>query len=285
MSEMDTLVDLLWNNYQTLKDGGSLPEKCSPSPQETSNTSFMSSQPPKKVPKRDWTKRNHARAAPPVEMVCKKIGCGSTEIMEDVNEGFVVCTQCGMIQVMYVFEGAHTDAPYHGGVSPIAVHRYSRIVYLRGILKSLRGETTITYEEGEWEMIRSFFQKEGNTNLPHNSSSVCIAIKVLNMPVRLLHHATSIAWQLWQTHPPLPKEDEIRDVLRVFRALENVWDKEPLAGPIRRGRKKFLSYPLTWRWICSELGYSDLQNLMPGLSSQKLVARQEKILAAMMAKV
>ena len=287
---MDALVESLLDNYESFRTEpvATPPPKPSPSPQPSSTSSSNISPAPqtkRRQQVREWKKSHHVQAIAPAERRCKKTGCNSTEIIEDVNEGFVVCTQCGMIQAMFVFENAGTDAIYHEGVSRIAVHRYSRIVYLRGILKSFSGETRLTFDPGDPAMILWFFQKEENANLPENITSVKLALKWMNLPLRYVYHASTIAWLLWKTPLPLPDAEKVREIFRLFRALENVWDREPLAGSIRKGRKKFPSYPLTWRFICEVQGHEELRDLVPGLATPKLIARQWEILKRMLAKI
>lgn len=212
---------------------------------------------------------------------CKNPSCNSLDVEEDAGAGSVVCTQCGLIQVTSVFENATTYAVFHGGVSRTAAHRYSRIPILRGILLSLQGETRVVLEDGEKEMLLSFFQGGAP---PANAIMVKRAIRMLDLPRRLMHHATTIWYQLWRGFTPNPSEKEIRQVLRLFHALENVWDRLPLASFVRKGRKKFLSFPVTWKFLCEELNLESLGSIMDELQikNKKNITAQRKTLSILL---
>jgi len=205
---------------------------------------------------------------------CRSPSCNSSDIHEDAAQGCVVCFQCGLIQSSYVFENASTDAVFHGGTSRIAVHHYSRIAILRGILLSLQGETRLVLHQKEKELLQSYFP-EGDP--PKNAIAIKKAIRALHLPYRLVHHATTIWYELWRGPTPNPSEKEIREVLRLFRALENEWDRLPLAGSIRNGRRKFLSLPLTWKFLCNELEYPALGEIMDELQIKNEKNRQRQL--------
>lgn len=274
------LIENLLNSYETLR----LDQPCS--------TSCISSPEPQPVcaevreSKRDWKPNQKSSLIVPVTMRCRDTSCNSTDILEDAGTGSVVCIQCGMIQCMFMLENAHTYAPYHQGVSPTAVHRYSRIVYLRAILLGLRGDTRANLELGDLMELEWFFHEdEDHRKWPKTASSIRKAIKLLKLPSRLLRHTSVIAWHLWKTKCPLPNESDIRDIIRLFRAYENVWEREPLGGSVRQGRKKFIAYSVIWNYLAQKLGHQALVNLLPPLKNKKLVRTQTLILDAMALKV
>lgn len=273
------MVEKLLDNYEMYR-------------KELCPTSCISSPAPRPVSvvkptgKREWTRNQSMRVLAPTVMTCKKIGCGSTEIIEDVNEGSVVCIQCGLIQCTSVFGGpiAGTDVYYHGGVSRTVVHRYSRIVYLRSILSSLQGETHVDLSLGEWIMLQQFFHTGENQSLPKEGPSVKKAIRSLKLPYRLMRHAYTIAWQLWKIKLPNPSGQEIRDIFQLFRAFENAWDRAPLASSVRNGRRKFPAYAVVWKHCCLQLEYDHLVDLLPPLRNRKLESKQMKILCQLAGK-
>jgi transcription initiation factor TFIIIB Brf1 subunit/transcription initiation factor TFIIB len=234
------------------------------SPSSTSQTSSVSSDGKDPLPsKKSLIKRGcpSAQNQTPPQM-CRNLSCKSLDVVEDADQGCVVCIQCGLIQTSSVFENASTDAVFHGGVSRIVVHRYSRIAILRGILLSLQGETRLVLDHEQTEKLRSFFP---TGEPPENAIAVKRAIRILHLPRKLTHHATTIWFRLWQGHTPNPSESEIRDVLHLFRALENVWDRLPLENFVRNHRKKFLSLPLTWKFLCEKLHFDELGTIMDEL--------------------
>lgn len=203
---------------------------------------------------------------------CRGVGCGSPDVIEDVSAGSVVCIQCGLIQSTCVFESASTNAIFHQGVSRTVAHRYSRLPYLLGCLKSLQGETRIELDPFHIWLLRFSFRNDEN---PRPSGFLIKkTIQRLKLPKRLLYHAHTIAYLLFNHPTPNPSDQEIRNVCRLFRVLESAWDRSPLGGSIRKGRKKFLSYPLVWSVLCEQLGYADLAKIMPILRNKKLIRKQ-----------
>jgi hypothetical protein len=251
---MTNLCENLLDHYENLKMGLPLP------------TSLISSKEKEPAKEEKCLSRRVCHAArmmlplPP----CRNPSCGSSDILEDANEGCVVCIQCGLIQTSSVLESAATqNAIFHQGVSPIAVHRYSRIVVIRGILKSLKGETRVDLSFQETTALLGFFPDDAP---PQNATQVKTAITKLKLPPRLLHHSTTLLGLLWKSEsrkgPPSLDESEVKKALILFRALENVWDRAPLDGYVREGRKKFLSLPLVWNFICDKLGFIEMGKIM-----------------------
>jgi hypothetical protein len=207
---------------------------------------------------------------------CLDPGCASLGVIEDVNSGSVVCTQCGLIQSTVVFESASTDALYHEGVSRTAVRRYSRIVYLRSVLRSTCGDTQLDLLPAWKTSLLLYFQSD---ETPKTAIQIKKAIQHLKLPKKLLFHSQLLASTLFGTKCPNPSEYEIRSVCARFHALENAWDRQPLEGSVRKGRKKFLSLPVVWEVICQQLHLPTLSELIPPTKNEKLRTRQLQILA------
>lgn len=195
----------------------------------------------------------------PNPAACLNPSCKSLDIHVDANGACAVCFQCGLIRDTAVFEDASISAVFHTGVSRIVVHRYSRIAVVRGVLRSLKGETNLCWTLAEEDKIYNYCQSEGS---PQSAALVKKCIKTLKLPRRLLHHATTIAFRLWPIPIPNPSEYEIRSVLLRFRELENVWDRLALGSSVRNGRKKFLSLPLVWKFLCQAQGFVELGEIM-----------------------
>lgn len=256
---MEQHIAMLLDNYSSLR-----------TPDSTTLSSSSDTGVPKSAPvpsRKLVLQKEKQNGLPP----CKGASCGSSDVIEDVNAGSVVCIQCGLIQSMSVFESARTGAIFHEGVGRTVGHRYSRIAYLRGVLKSLCGETRLELSPEESTTLRSYFPSDAKqpTGLQMRR-----AIKKLKLPPKYLYHAHTIAFQLYRTVTPNPSEQEIRDVLRLFRVLESAWDRLPLAGSVRKGRKKFLSYPVVWNQLCLQLGFVTLSTLLPPLRNEKVRDKQ-----------
>lgn len=259
MSSSEQHIEDLLDNYSKLR-GGDLP------------TSSTSSDGPDLQSATPLSKR---LVLPPLRYdrmpPCRGPSCLSSDVMEDVTEGCVVCLACGLIQSMCVLENASIDAIYHEGVSRYVVHRYSRIARLRGCLRSLQGETKCVLAPEEKESLLLYFQKEGNP--APTGFQVKKALSRLKFSPRLQYHAHTIAYWLFRSRTLNPSEREIREVLRLFRALENAWDRLPLAGSIRKGKKKFLSVPVVWHELCSQLGFHELGEAFPLPKSKKVIQK------------
>lgn len=212
---------------------------------------------------------------------CKNQNCTAddSDFIVDANGGSVVCIACGMIQTIGVLEDAHTFADsVEGATSSVhAVHRYSRIAYVRGLLTSTEGETNVELTLAEIRAISHYITnhaKYRDCRRAGNERQLAQEIKkaVNKMQLRpcLVYHAQTIAFKMFGVDIMPPRnETEIRTVLHRFRALENEWDRAPRNGPLRKGAKKFPSIPWMWRRICIDLGLDESKDLLYVVKSQK----------------
>ena len=142
----------------------------------------------------------------------------------------------------------------------------------------MQGETQLVLHLEEAVSLLSFFPRDGKSP---SGFQIKKAIIKLKLPKRLLYHAHTIAYQLpWtgeKLPTPNPSEQEIREVCRLFRVLESAWDRLPLGGSVRKGRKKFLSYPLVWELLCEQLGYTELAKIFPPLKTKGPIKKQKLI--------
>lgn len=196
---------------------------------------------------------------------CKNTQCtaSDSDFIVDANGGSVVCIQCGMIQCTGVLESVPTDVDSQGAASITVVHRYSRIAYVRGLLKSIDGETRVSLTPAEEQKIRHYIEVhalryDGNVD----AQLIKQAVRRMGLRKCLCYHAHTIAFRLFRVSHAPPSETEIRVILRRFRALENEWDRAPLDGPLRKGFKKFPYIPFIWKRLCQDEGYFDLSTLI-----------------------
>lgn len=195
---------------------------------------------------------------------CKNERCkgADSDFIVDANGGCVVCILCGMIQDTAVLCDAPTYADSRGGSatsSVCAVHRYSRIAYLRGLLTSTDGETNVELTPKETRMIKHFITHHSDAYGGDYQMLVRqIKRSIHRMQLRpcLVYHAHTIAYMLFEKRQSAQNETEIRLALRRFRALELEWDRAPKDGPLRQGAKKFPSLPWMWTRICQDLNLS-----------------------------
>lgn len=186
-----------------------------------------------------------------------------SDFIMDANGGSVVCILCGMIQDTAVLLDAPMYVDSRGGEptsSRCVVHRYSRIVYLRGLLTSIDGETNVELTNMERRFIKHYITVHSAASggdcklLVHQIKR---SIRRMKLRPCLVYHAHTIAFQLFGKSQRAQNETEIRRALRRFRALEVAWDRAPKDGPLRQGTKKFPSLPWVWQRICRDLRLSD----------------------------
>lgn len=193
------------------------------------------------------------------------------DIIEDVQEGHVVCTQCGMIQRSGVMETALTNAQFHTGLSRDVVHHYSRWTYLRSIIQANLGETQIEISEEH----KQLFLDHGKEIDEFSVTTVKSAIKKHKLPYRLVRHSVTIATQLWPKstrHLLSVGQSELAKIARRFREYESVWDSDRSAN-CKLGRRFFLNYRLLWSEIVKEKNYPHLDFFKP-LKNNKLHVKQ-----------
>lgn len=211
--------------------------------------------------------------------------CALDMMIEDVREGCVVCTQCGLIQSLVILEDARTGATFHDGVSRIVVHHYSRIAHWVANIASLQGETKITLTENEENSLRQFCQKEGD-RLGKGVFAVREAIRRGIIPYRFLRHANAIAFRLWPEDVKLPSlsDSDIRAILLQLRRYEDAWQEEILAKSTVK-RKNFPAFRFMLPIIAEDLSLPHLADLVAPLSVLNCIRKLNSIVALLRANI
>lgn len=204
--------------------------------------------------------------------------CGSSDIIEDVNEGHVVCTQCGTIQPSLVTESAFTDVKVMSGtVSKYVVHRYSRWTYLRSIILAEMGETQLQIEEIHLQVIQNYAKETNSCSV----NSVKGAIRKRHLPYRLMRHAPTIALRLWKGQAQVRNlsisQSELERLCLRFREFENVWDSARSVA-LRNGRKSFPSYRKLFRSLAEDCDFPHLTDFFPGMKREKTDKQQADLI-------
>jgi hypothetical protein len=198
-------------------------------------------------------------------------------IVEDVQEGHVVCTRCGMIQhSRAVMETAITNAQFHTGLSPDVVHRYSRWIYLRSIIQATLGETQVELLQEHRLLLLQFGENTGECG----PKAIKRGIRHHKLPYRLMRHATTIATQLWPKttrHLPSVGQSEMALLCRRFREYENVWDSER-SERCKRGRKSFMNYRELWVQLTKDCHCTRLQSLFEPMKNPTLSLNQRSMI-------
>jgi hypothetical protein len=178
--------------------------------------------------------------------------CQATSLIEDYEEGQVVCTNCGLVNETQLL--VETPPHLNQRIDARQVHRYSRIVYFRSFLLSVTGNTYPQLTEDERSRIKEGVEKI-DTVTP---TSIMSLLKKLKLH-RLRRHRFYIA----ETFSPLNKKYRplnlaptlFRDMLRLFRRAELVWDK--VKAKNAPNRKVFINYSFLQYQFCYQLGHPE----------------------------
>jgi hypothetical protein len=209
------------------------------------------------------------------------------ETWEDVMGGCVVCMECGLIQPFAVHvPDAHinTSGTIEWHTTRRVVHRYSRLVYFRSLLMGLQGETTPTLTDQELSQIKSTCSEltSNRSNKNATSKDVRIAIRANELPRRHMRHAVQIAFFVSRKESvslDLTGEQQ-RKFMRLFRALECVWDHDPR---VRCGRVYFMSYSFLITQMCKLFGVTSHSPSL--IKNKKSTMIQTRIFDSMCANV
>lgn len=188
----------------------------------------------------------------------KCVECQSMEVIEDVKQGQIVCTDCGLIQSMCILVPTYYDQERS---TPIKVHRYSRIVYFKSVLNSLRGETKPQMTKPEIDLLLK------HLTTPITPDSVSVALKACGL-VKLRRHRTSIASVFGRYQPLIVDAALYPEILRMFRRVEVEYKLTPK-------RRIFLSYPYLIYQFLYHLGAQPPTTLL--LKCRHLLLRQHKL--------
>ena len=223
---------------------------------------------------KDWTDRFNPAAIPrvkrrriaPASVIFRELPacreCKSLDVIEDVKQGSIVCTDCGLVQSHYIFTTTFKDRE---NCSLRTVHRYSRIVYFKSLLKAMMGETSPDLTKSDIDKICK------KLTTPVTPASIHVALKQCGLQ-RLSRHKVTLASVFGGYKGALVIDSaDFRELLRLFRHVEVEFDKT------KRKRRIFLSYPYLFYQLCvhmDRLKYSGQHHL---LKCKHLLARQHKL--------
>lgn len=179
------------------------------------------------------------------------VHCKSNKTIEDVREGILVCTICGIIQSRLLkCDPNHVTYDRLKNGNRIVVHRYSRVVYFRSFLLKIKGETEPCLKENEKSLLhQAVVGKDKKTITPRFILQCLKQCKLM----RLRRHAISLSITLSKgEYKGTQITGEIfRQLLTLFRRIEFFWE---LGGKhILESRKVFFSYPYVFYQLCVHL--------------------------------
>jgi hypothetical protein len=184
---------------------------------------------------------------------CQK--CGSRDIVEDMKEGRVVCTVCGLVQIFQNLGMSDANISYEQlkfGERKM-VHLYSRTVYFRSWLLGLQGKTKPSITTKELGDLRAICDGENWID----ETVVARGLKKLKLAPKFRRHRYSIACMLNPKYVPVSLEAPVFfEFLRLFRVVECHWQH----GMKRKIRERvvFLSYPYVFYQLCVHLDMMQL---------------------------
>jgi transcription initiation factor TFIIIB Brf1 subunit/transcription initiation factor TFIIB len=174
------------------------------------------------------------------------IECKSEEIVEDQEQGRVVCISCGMIQVTQLMGTTSMNMTFdqlkNGPCTKI--HYYSRVVYFRSVLMGMQALTKPQISEKELSVLRATCDGESSQDV----NAVARAIRKAGMASRFYRHRYTITRMLFPSYEPLYiKARDFIDILKFFTRIEfNYIHMKDKMG----GRRSFFSYPYVFYQIC-----------------------------------
>jgi len=200
--------------------------------------------------------------------------CKSSETIEDVKEGSVVCTACGIIQSTQTLgiDVAHMSIDRLMNGHRHVVHRYSRVVYFRSFLMSIQGNTRPVLSTEEQASLRLTLGGEKVIT----GAVVASVIKRLKLSNRLRRHTESIAITMsgGVYKPIVIPTHTFFELLTLFRRVEFWWDHGMSKN--MPGRRVFLSYPYVYYQLCHHLKLHHLSGKHHLLQSRKLLGKLHK---------
>lgn len=200
--------------------------------------------------------------------------CHSSEVIDDIVQGQIVCTNCGLIQSLHLYTSEarpHVEA-HAQTASFTTIHRYSRVVYFRSVIQSLMGETSPVMSQEEVERLRSIY-KEPFT--PQRTLSVLKKTGLL----RLRRHCVRLTDVLsgGSFSPLVVEHEHFVSLLKKFRLVEYWFNNSSEIKELFGKRKVFFSYPYLFYQLCFDIGcmqYSGTHHLLKG---KALLGKQHKI--------
>lgn len=174
------------------------------------------------------------------------MNCQSEDIVEDHEEGRVVCISCGMIQVTQLLGMSSTNMTYdqikNGPCTKI--HHYSRVAYFRSFLMGMQALTNPQISKEELQDLRVACDGIGNPDV----DAVAKAIRKMGMASRFHRHRYTLVSRLFPSYKPVRiLGRDFLDILRYFTRIEfNYIHMKDCMG----GRQSFFSYPYIFYQIC-----------------------------------
>jgi len=181
--------------------------------------------------------------------------CKSRDVVDDMKEGSVVCTACGLVQVhqnLGISDANMSFEQLKSG-SRKKVHLYSRVVYFRSFLLGLQGKTRPMMSTEELGVLRVTCAGESRID----EAVVSKALKRHKLAAKFRRHRFSIACMLNPNYTPISLGGPLFfEFLRLFRVVECFW-QHGMKSKLNE-RRVFFSYPYVFYQLCIQLNVMHL---------------------------
>lgn len=203
------------------------------------------------------------------EPLPKCIECLSEKVIEDVQQGQIVCVSCGLIQSRVVSTEAHAHCSMDAlkNRSRVYIHRYSRISYFWTVTRLMQGETSPVISDADLSLLRVGI--DGNVT----AAKVNQRLRELGLAKKYRRHRWSLSRMLGGEVEFVWKPDVVLKMLKMFRRVEYYWRfcKKHLSIT----GKTFFSYPTLIFNFLQYLGESPPECLL--LKNPTLRTKQENM--------
>ena len=224
-------------------------------------------EPVKPKPKTKRLRQSPALAPYLPEDLC--VGCKSDRVIDDVKNGQLVCTACGLIQLQGVFKAdtAHCSYDQMRTIGRVHIHRYSRILNFMTIIRFAEGDTHPVVDDETLSLLRADLDGKDI-----NRYEVRKALCRLGLSQRYRRHAMTFV-RMWggELNTTIPGA-LVMKLAKMFRRVEFFFDRHK--HRVWPNRKTFFSYNFMLYQLLHEVGRSDLTGRHHLLKSQKLLRVQ-----------
>jgi len=203
------------------------------------------------------------------------VACKSEEVIEDVRQGQVVCTSCGLIQLQGVFTGgaAHCSWDMLKNATRVSIHRYSRVVHFLNVVRLLQADSSPTIPADLICRLRAAIDG------PITDVSVNKALRLLGLARKYRRHRWRFVVVLGGVCPYKWKAGAVKLMAKMFRVVEFHWGRKKKR--VFPDRKVFFSYTFLLYQFLKELGLPACSSFL--LKSPVLRERQYQSYSAMCA--
>lgn len=253
------LCDFLLNSFQFAKDNDV----------DGWKTRFQPPPPPPQ-PRVKRQKQSPALAPYLPQPLCK--GCKSENVIDDVPNGQIVCTACGLIQQLGVCTAdiAHCSLAMMKETARVNIHHYSRVVYFMSVVRLLQGESTPLLGEEDLSRMRAEVAGKLLT-----VEAVNVALRKLGLARQFRKHRWTLLKMLGGFCPYKWDGRLVLDMAKQFRQVEFHWLRK--RKRLMPKRVFFFSYPFLLHRFLSDRGlYAPPELLLKGeLQRQKQISSYE----------